>query len=207
MGWRWDRIPCRAAHPALPELQRKPVQERCDHTLLDIVAITLLASMCGADDWPEVEVFACQTREPWLRTFLELPQRCIHFARHLGRVVRSVGASAIRGGLLFLWTRAFATRPRRDGHPPSTKTARRSFVQENRELGALHLNHRVGRRKAGSDAGPKWPVPRSPTRSRAIPELLKCSYHRLHSPPLMRWALERNRGAGYRATRAKYCWV
>ena len=33
------------------------VQGRCDHTLLDIIALTLLASMCGADDWPDVEVF------------------------------------------------------------------------------------------------------------------------------------------------------
>ena len=54
------------------ELHDPRVQERCDHTLLDIVAITLLASMCGADDWPEVEVFG-RKREPWLRTFLELP--------------------------------------------------------------------------------------------------------------------------------------
>ncbi|MCA9052936.1 MAG: ISAs1 family transposase [Planctomycetaceae bacterium] len=48
------------------------VVPRCDHLLLDIVAITLLAVMCGAEDSPNVEQFA-ESREDFLKTSLELP--------------------------------------------------------------------------------------------------------------------------------------
>lgn len=42
------------------------------HTLDDIFAITILATLCGADNWVEIHQFA-RSREPWLREFLALP--------------------------------------------------------------------------------------------------------------------------------------
>jgi predicted transposase YbfD/YdcC len=42
------------------------------HGLLDIVAITLCAVICGADGWVDVATFG-RVKEPWLRTFLALP--------------------------------------------------------------------------------------------------------------------------------------
>lgn len=42
------------------------------HLLLDIIVIAICAAICGADDWPAVELFG-QSREAWLRTFLRLP--------------------------------------------------------------------------------------------------------------------------------------
>ena len=48
------------------------VVPRCDHQLLDSIAVTLLAVMCGAEDWPDIELFGTQRRE-FLKTFLELP--------------------------------------------------------------------------------------------------------------------------------------
>lgn len=42
------------------------------HKLIDIVTITILAVMCGANGWNEIELFA-KSKESWLRTFLELP--------------------------------------------------------------------------------------------------------------------------------------
>ena len=42
------------------------------HKLIDIVAITILAMMCGANGWNEIELFG-KSKERWLRTFLELP--------------------------------------------------------------------------------------------------------------------------------------
>jgi predicted transposase YbfD/YdcC len=42
------------------------------HKLLDIVAIAICAVICGADTWVEVAAFG-RAKEPWLRTFLELP--------------------------------------------------------------------------------------------------------------------------------------
>lgn len=42
------------------------------HLLLDIVVIAICASICGADGWEDIEVWAL-ANEAWLRTFLELP--------------------------------------------------------------------------------------------------------------------------------------
>ena len=42
------------------------------HQLVDILTITLCAVLCGADSWVDVETFG-ETREAWLRTFLDLP--------------------------------------------------------------------------------------------------------------------------------------
>ena len=43
-----------------------------DHKLIDIVVLTICAVICGADHWTEVELFG-NSKEKWLRTFLELP--------------------------------------------------------------------------------------------------------------------------------------
>jgi len=42
------------------------------HRLLDIIIIAICALICGADNWVEIELFG-RAKEPWLRTFLELP--------------------------------------------------------------------------------------------------------------------------------------
>ncbi|MDQ3331663.1 MAG: transposase family protein, partial [Planctomycetota bacterium] len=56
----------------LADVKDPRVVPRCDHQLLDIVAVALLAVMCGAEDWPDVEEFG-ESRRDWLKTFLELP--------------------------------------------------------------------------------------------------------------------------------------
>ncbi len=42
------------------------------HLLSDIVVIAILAVICGADHWTEMEEFG-HAKEKWLRTFLKLP--------------------------------------------------------------------------------------------------------------------------------------
>jgi predicted transposase YbfD/YdcC len=42
------------------------------HKLLDIVVIAICAAICGAEGWEDIELFG-ETKEEWLRGFLELP--------------------------------------------------------------------------------------------------------------------------------------
>jgi predicted transposase YbfD/YdcC len=48
------------------------VRRRRRHSLLDIIAITICATIGGCDDWQQVETFA-RARHEWLKTFLRLP--------------------------------------------------------------------------------------------------------------------------------------
>ena len=54
-----------------------PVSRRVDcrtpHKLLDIIAITICAVICGADSWVAVEAFG-GAKYKWLAQFLELPK-------------------------------------------------------------------------------------------------------------------------------------
>ncbi|MCA9860246.1 MAG: ISAs1 family transposase, partial [Thermomicrobiales bacterium] len=45
---------------------------RRQHKLVDLVTIALCAVLSGADSWVDVAEWG-RSKEPWLRTFLELP--------------------------------------------------------------------------------------------------------------------------------------
>jgi hypothetical protein len=45
---------------------------RIEHKLIDIIIITICATICGADDWKAIAEYG-QTKHDWLKTFLELP--------------------------------------------------------------------------------------------------------------------------------------
>ena len=50
-----------------------PRIDRCKkHELSDILYITIVAVLCGANDWEEIEEFG-QAREEWFMDFLKLP--------------------------------------------------------------------------------------------------------------------------------------
>ena len=55
------------------DLKDPRVQASCDHLLMDILAIAILAVACGADDWTDLETFG-RLRHEWLKTFLKLPK-------------------------------------------------------------------------------------------------------------------------------------
>lgn len=48
------------------------MQTSCDHRLLDVLAIAILAITCRADNWTDLETFG-ERRHDWLKTFLDLP--------------------------------------------------------------------------------------------------------------------------------------
>lgn len=85
------------------DLKDPRVVARCDHRLLDLVAMALLAVLCGAEDWPDIELFGT-SRKDWLQTFLELPNGIPShdtFRRVFGALQRNQFAQA-----LFQWTQA-----------------------------------------------------------------------------------------------------
>lgn len=45
---------------------------RTEHKLLEIIAITICAVICGADGWAGIEAYG-KAKQEWLETFLELP--------------------------------------------------------------------------------------------------------------------------------------
>ena len=42
------------------------------HKLVDILMLTIIAVICGADHWVAIERFG-ESKQEWLKTFLELP--------------------------------------------------------------------------------------------------------------------------------------
>ena len=58
------------------------------HKLIDILVISICATICGADGWEEVELFS-QSKPDWFKSFLELPNGIPSddtFRRVLGRI-------------------------------------------------------------------------------------------------------------------------
>jgi predicted transposase YbfD/YdcC len=111
------------------------VQGRCEHLLLDILAITILAVLCGAEDWPDLEEFG-RRRADWLRGFLQLPGGIPShdtFRRVFGLLDRKRFATG-----LFQWTQALHEATGGKVIAIDGKTARRSFNKKS-GLKALHL--------------------------------------------------------------------
>ena len=56
----------------LETLEDPRVDRTKHHALVDIIIIAILGVLCGAEGWVEIESFG-NTKEAWLRTFLDLP--------------------------------------------------------------------------------------------------------------------------------------
>ncbi len=105
------------------------------HALLDVVTIALCAVICGADSWVEVERFG-RAKEPWLRSFLELPSG-VPSHDTFGRVFAALDPAAFEAAFLG-WVRSLAAATGGEVVAVDGKTLRRSH---DRAAGkdALHL--------------------------------------------------------------------
>lgn len=108
---------------------------RCDHVLIDILMIAILAVLCGADDWTDIELFG-KVREDWLRRFLKLPGGIPShdtFRRVFGLLERNQFAAG-----LLQWTQALQDATGGKLVSIDGKTLRRSH-RKRAGLAPLHL--------------------------------------------------------------------
>jgi predicted transposase YbfD/YdcC len=66
-----ERPPLSIAHH-FQELPDPRLDRLCDHDLLDIIAITICAVVCGQHSWTDIAFYG-QDHHDWLKTFLRLP--------------------------------------------------------------------------------------------------------------------------------------
>ena len=111
------------------------VTNRSDHLLVDIVGITMLALLCGADDFVTVASFA-RERRVWLAGFFELPLG-IPSLDTFGRVLGLLDPKAFSAALVN-WTAALQTALKRRHVAIDGKTARGS-ASKAKGVRALHL--------------------------------------------------------------------
>ena len=122
-------------HTCFDDLPDPRIRRSCDHLLFDLIAIAVLAVMCGADSWTDLEIFA-QLRLEWLRTFLVLPGGAPShdtFRRVFGLLDRQQFAAC-----LFRWTQALHAATGGKLVAIDGKTLRRSFAKKS-GFKALHL--------------------------------------------------------------------
>jgi predicted transposase YbfD/YdcC len=117
---------------ALTDPRRDHLKE---HALLDIVAITLCAVICGADGWVDVATFG-RVKKAWLRTFLALSGG-IPSHDTFGRVFALLDPDEFRRCFLS-WARAVVGPPGEQVVAIDGKTLRRSHDRRDGK-DALHL--------------------------------------------------------------------
>ena len=108
---------------------------RCEHLLIDVVGITILAVLCGADDFVAVETFAVGRRE-WLQQFFELPHG-LPSHDTFSRVLGLIDPKQLSAGLID-WTSALQRTLKGRVIAIDGKTARGSASRK-KGLRALHL--------------------------------------------------------------------
>jgi predicted transposase YbfD/YdcC len=107
----------------------------CDHRLMDIIVITILAVLCGADGWEDVALFG-RCRSDWLKQFLALPNG-IPSHDTFGRVFGLLDPKQF-AACLVKWTTALQEASRGRLVSIDGKTLRRSFATRSGPT-ALHL--------------------------------------------------------------------
>ena len=108
---------------------------RSNHKLINIVAIGILGTICGAEGWDDLEVFG-EAKQKWLGTFLDLPAGTPS-ADTFRRVFSALDPSAFRACFID-WMQALTGTTEGKLVVIDGKTARRSFDRAS-ERSPLHL--------------------------------------------------------------------
>jgi predicted transposase YbfD/YdcC len=105
------------------------------HQLIDIVIISVLAVVAGADGWSDIVQFA-EDRQDWFKTFLELPAG-IPCDDTFRRVFAALDPVKFQAGFLS-WAKCLVGSTEGQLVAIDGKTARHSFASE-QDQGALHI--------------------------------------------------------------------
>ncbi len=105
------------------------------HLLIDIIVITLLAVICGANGWVGVATFG-QAKQHWLKTFLALPNG-IPSHDTFGEVFARINPEQMQQCFLN-WVRSVSRLPQGEVIAIDGKTLRRSYDTADNK-GAIHM--------------------------------------------------------------------
>src|ERR687885_1030677 len=108
---------------------------RCDHRLVDILAIAVCAIAACAENWEDIELYG-RSKRAWLGTFLALPNG-IPSHDTFRRVFMLIDPDAFEA-CFARWAQALAVGAEREGVAIDGKTVRRSGSRRH-ERGPLHL--------------------------------------------------------------------
>jgi len=98
------------------------------HKLIDIIAITICATISGADGWDDIELYG-KEKETWLRTFLELPNG-IPSHDTFSRVFALLDPEELRKSFIS-WIKEIAELTKGAIVSIDGKTSRRSYQDQN----------------------------------------------------------------------------
>jgi predicted transposase YbfD/YdcC len=105
------------------------------HQLSDILVLTILASICGAETWTDVEEFG-KSKLSWLKNFLQLPNG-IPSHDTIGDLYGRICPSQLQEGFLS-WVQSLVEVTGGDIIPIDGKTLRRSYDRAEGR-GAIHM--------------------------------------------------------------------
>ncbi len=117
------------------DLDDPRVERTRRHKLVDIIAIAICATICGADSWVHIELFG-KSKLAWFQTFLELPHG-IPSHDTFGDVFARLDPVQLQNSFVS-WTQAIAELLPGEVVAIDGKTARRSYDPAGNK-GAIHL--------------------------------------------------------------------
>src|SRR6185436_20132520 len=108
---------------------------RCDHRLIDILAIAVCAVIACAESWEDIELYG-RSKQAWLKTFLALPNG-IPSHDTFRRVFMLIDPDAFEG-CFTRWAQSLTRKVEREVVAIDGKTVRRSGSRRH-DHGPLHL--------------------------------------------------------------------
>lgn len=111
------------------------IERTKDHLLLDILTISILAVICGADGWVGIATYG-KAKESWLKTFLALPNG-IPSHDTFARVFACLDPEQLQAAFLS-WVRSISRLTAGEVIAIDGKTARRSY-DKGKGKGAIHM--------------------------------------------------------------------